>query len=47
VFNIGRPLQKYHSGQLEKIYGQQHLIWEHPKLAAGLEWQVTECAGEL
>jgi hypothetical protein len=36
VFNIRRPLQKYHSGQLEKIYGQQHFILEHHKLAAAL-----------
>jgi hypothetical protein len=36
VLNIRRPVQKYHGGQLEKIYGQQHLILEHPKLAAAL-----------
>jgi hypothetical protein len=36
VFNIRRPLQKYHGGQLEMIHGQQHLIWEHSKLAAAL-----------
>jgi hypothetical protein len=36
VFNIRRPLQKCHGEQLEKMYGQQHLIWEHPKLAAAL-----------
>jgi hypothetical protein len=36
VFHIRCPLQKYHGGKLEKIYGQQHLIWEHPKLAAAL-----------
>jgi hypothetical protein len=36
VCNIRRPLQKYHGGQLEKIYGQHDLIWEHPKLAAAL-----------
>jgi hypothetical protein len=31
VFNIRSPLPKYHSGQLEKIDGQQRIIWEHPK----------------
>jgi hypothetical protein len=35
-FNIRCPLQKYHGGQLEKIYGQQYLIWEYPKFAAAL-----------
>jgi hypothetical protein len=36
VLKIRRPLQKYHGGQLEKIYGQQHLIWEHPKISEAL-----------
>jgi hypothetical protein len=39
VLKICRPLQKCHGGQLEKIYGQQHLIWEHPK--------ITEAVGKM
>lgn len=36
VFNIRRPLQKFHGGQLEKLFGKQELMWQHPKIAAAL-----------
>jgi hypothetical protein len=30
------PPPKFHGGQLKKIYGQQNLIWEHPKTTVAL-----------